>query len=247
MYGSIVAAPLECERLIAGAARDIEAVMGADSGVGIAVDEWNLWWKPSQVLFPRWTMRDALFACGMFHVFHRNSRYVRMANVSMLINVMGLIRVSGARAFRTALYYPFLMYSRLAGSLKLEARVDCGSFDTRRLGRIPPMRDVPVLDCSATMRPDGSSVTIFVINRHMTEDIEAELSIEGFEPGGEAEVHCLNGPDALSENSHDSDEVVCIRETRSDSGDVLPRYVFPAHSATALVLATKSKRLRRQA
>lgn len=241
MYGSIVAAPVECENILASAARDIDTVMGADSGVGIALDEWNLWWKPSQILVPRWTLRDALFACGMFHVFHRNSSFLKMANASMLINVMGLIRVSGARVYRTALYYPFLMYGRLAGSLNLGVRVDCGSFDTRRLGRIPPMRDVPVLDCSATMSSDGSSITIFVINRHMTEDIEAELMLDGFEPAPEAEVHCLNGPDALSENSHDSDEVVCIRETRSDSGDVLPRYTFPAHSVTALVFRRKAE------
>ncbi len=241
MYGAIVATPLECERKLQIAARDIKAVMGADSGVGVALDEWNLWWKPSQVLIPRWTLRDALFTCGMFHVFHRNSGFLKMANASMLINVMGLIRVSGGRAYRTALYYPFLMYRRLAGCRTVALRLECGSFDSRRLGRIPMMRDVPLLDCSATLSSDAASMTIFSINRHMTDDIEAEIRLDGFEPSGEVEVHSLNGTDPLSENSYENDEVVSVREVRIDPGDVLPRCTFPAHSVTALVFRRKAE------
>jgi alpha-N-arabinofuranosidase len=240
MYGAIVASPIECERKLACAARDIETVMGAGSGIGVALDEWNLWWKPSQVLVPRWTLRDALFACGMFHVFHRNSSYLKMANASMLINVMGLIRVSGPRVFRTAMYYPFLMYARLAGSRSVVARVACGTFDSRRLGRIPPIDGVPIIDCSATLSSDGSEIVVFVLNRHMTEDIDVDLELLGFEPVGEVEVHCLNGPDALSENSIEDDEVVSVRENRVDTGDILPRYKFPAHSATAFVFKRSS-------
>lgn len=239
MYRAIVASPLECEKKLLRAAGDIEAVVGADGGVGVALDEWNLWWKPSQLLVPRWTLRDAIYACGMFHVFHRNSGFLKLANAAMLINVLGLVRVSGARAHRTALYYPFLMYRRLAGSRSLSSRVSCGSFDSPRIGRIPPLKEVPVLDCSATMSSDGESVTIFVINRHMTDDIEADILLEGFEPGGEVGVHCLNGPDARAENSYEDDEVVCVSEASLDAGDVLPRYRFPAHSATAFVLKRK--------
>jgi alpha-L-arabinofuranosidase len=240
MFKAIVAAPLECEGVLRSAAADIKSVMGTDSAVKVALDEWNLWWKPSQVLVPRWTLRDALFACGMFHVFHRCSRFLEMANASMLVNVMGLIRVSGSRAWRTALYYPFLMYKRLAGSRSLRSRVSCGSFNSPRLGRIPPIGKVPLLDCSATMSPDGRTVTVFVINRHMTDDIEADVSLDGFEPAGEVEVHCLNGPDALAENIYGADEVVSVGRASLDAGEVLPRYRFPAHSATALVLKERT-------
>lgn len=235
MYKAIVASPLECEGVLQSAAADIESVMGAECAMKLALDEWNLWWKPSQVLNARWTLRDALFACGMFHVFHRNANVLRMANVSMLVNMLGLIRVSGSRAFRTAIYYPFLMYGRLAGTRSIRSRVTCESFDSPRLGRIPPMKATPLLDCSATASHDGGSLTVFVINRHFTDDIEAHISLSGFEPAGEVEVHCLNGPDALAENTFADDEVVSVSQSSLDAGDVLPRYLFPAHSATALV------------
>ncbi len=236
MFKAVVASPIECEGVLRSAASDIESVMGAGSNVKVTLDEWNLWWKPSQVLNARWTLRDALFTCGMFHAFHRCADFLKMANVSMLVNMLGLIRVSGPRVFRTALYYPFWMYGRLAGPRSIRSHVSCGSFDTPRLGRIPPLNEVPLLDCSATSSSDGSTVTVFVINRDFTDDIEAEISLEGFEPAGEVDLHCLRGPHALAENTFDDDEVVSVSRTTVDAGDVLPRYRFPAHSATALVL-----------
>jgi alpha-L-arabinofuranosidase len=241
MFKAVVASPLQCEGILRSAAGDVKSVMGEKSAVKVALDEWNLWWKPSQVINARWTLRDALFACGMFHVFHRSSSFLKMANVSMLVNMLGLLRVSGSRVYRTALYYPFLMYGRLSGTRSLKSAVSCGSFDSPRLGRIPPAREVPLLDCSATMSSEGGSLTIFVINRHMKEEIEADIVLEGFEPAAEVRVHCLNAPDALAENTYDDDEVVSVGEVSMDSGDVLPRYRFPAHSATAIVLERKDR------
>jgi alpha-N-arabinofuranosidase len=235
MYKAIVASPVEYERRLRQAVGDIESVAGKDSAVGIAFDEWNLWWSPVQLLFPRWALRDALFACGVFHAMHRLAGRVRMANVAQLFNVLGLITTLGDRVCRTALYYPFLMYARLAQPALLRVNTACVSFESPRVGGIPAMSSVPVLDCSATASENGKTVVLFAINRHSSEAQEADIEIAGFTPSGEAEVHTLDGPSPQAVNTYKDDEVVRVTKKSVDTGDVLPRYNFPAHSATALV------------
>ncbi|MBU4194849.1 MAG: hypothetical protein KKE79_00135 [Actinobacteria bacterium] len=236
VYRAIVASPLEFERRLLETEEDINAVMGPDSGIGVALDEWNLWWSPTQLLVPRWTLRDALFVCGVFHAMHRMSRFVKMGNIAQLVNVLGVLSASGDRFYRSAIYYPFLMYCRLAGPERVAATCRCPDFSAPRLGGIPPIEDVPVLDCSATLASDGKVLTLFVINRHMTDDIETGLSIKGFGAGSGVEVHCLNGPGPGAFNWYGKDEEVSITSSMPDTGDVLPKYTFPAHSVTALVL-----------
>lgn len=235
LYRAIVASPLDIERRLTDAVEDIESVMGKGGGPGIALDEWNLWWLPTQLLSPRWTLRDALFVCGTFHAMHRLCDRVKMANIAQLVNVLGLIVASGDRVARTTLYYPFVMYSNLSGTSRVKSDVKCETFSSPAAGGIPSMEDVPVLDCSATLSDDRKTLTLFVINRDMTEDVEVELEVDGFDPRGKVEVHCLNGPDAGAVNWYGRDEVVNIKMSRADAGDILPRRSFPAHSATALV------------
>ena len=236
LYHGIVAAPLEVERRLNLVKKDIDAAMGPDSSVEVTLDEWNLWWKLSQLLVPRFTLRDALFVCGTFHALHRTSHFLKMANIAQMVNVLGLLCARGERVYRSTIYYPFLMYTGLAGPKRLGTKVKCETFSTTRVGGIPSMRDVPVLDCTATMSEDGMTLTLFVINRHMTDDVPVELHFDGFSPGGQVDVHCLNGPGANSVNSYGRDEVVGIKREMFDAGDILPLYTFPAHSVTALVL-----------
>ena len=234
MYQAIVAAPLEFERRLELAAEDIRAVMGDDSDIGIALDEWNLWWKPSQLLVPHWTLRDALFICGMFHCMHRRAETVRMGNIAQLVNVLGVMSTAGARSYRSPLYYAFLLYRRHGHPMRLHTRVECDDFESPRLGGIPSMRSVPFLDCSATLSTDGRKLTLFVINRNLSEEVRASVSLDGFTPAGVTGVHCLNGPGEGAANWYGRDKTVMVESSDADVGDVLPEYRFPAHSVTAL-------------
>ena len=236
MYKAIVAAPIEYERRLREMAGDIEAVLGKESQIGIAFDEWNLMWNPDQHLFPRWRLRDALFVCGVFHAMHRLAGRVKVANIAQLVNVLGVITTRGDRVCRTALYYPFLMYSRLAQPVSVAAEIACESFESPRFGGIPAMTNVPVVDCSVTASEDGKTLVIFAINRDPQEDVDCEIALSGFSPRGRVEVNCLSAPSVESVNTFDDDEMVTVRVRKADLSEVLPRLRLPAHSATALVL-----------
>ncbi|MDD5747917.1 MAG: alpha-L-arabinofuranosidase C-terminal domain-containing protein [Actinomycetota bacterium] len=234
IYKAIVAAPLEIERRLKECVEDIGSVFG-EEGPAIALDEWNLWWLPQQLLAPRWSLRDALFVCGVFHALHRLSKRVKMANIAQMVNVLGVMVAAGGRFYRTSIYYPFVMYANLTEKKRVRVDVRCGSFSSPRLGGVPPMKIVPYLDCSATLSEDGGSLSLFVINRNAEEDIETEVGIKGFEPRGDVGIHCLDAPDVDSVNYFGRDELVSIKSFNLDAGEVLPKYRFPAHSATAIV------------
>ena len=236
LYAPIVAASVEIETRLRDAWKDVEAVMGPDSDVVIALDEWNLWWRLSQLIVPKYTLRDALFICGTFHALHRTSEFVKMANIAQLVNILGVLSARGPRFYRSPLYYAFQMYATLAGPLRIATSTQCDSFACPRLGGIREMSDVPVLDCSATVSADGDILTLFMINRNASDAVEVDIEIEGFDPNGDVEVHCLDGPSAEAFNWYGRDEVVRIDKSVMDAGNVLPRYRLPAHSATALVM-----------
>ena len=235
MYRAIVASPYEYERRLRSVEADILAATGGSESVGIAFDEWNLWWAPTQLLRPRWTLRDALYICGMFHAMHRMAPAIEMANIAQLVNVLGVLIARGDKVARTAIYYPFLMYTALTEERKLFLETECGSFDSPAVGGIPAIKDVPVLDCSASLSDDGGRLVLFVINRDPLDGIAADIDLKGFDVKSKVEVHLLDGPGTEAENKVGADEIVSIKTSSHDSGDVLPRWKFPAHSATALV------------
>lgn len=161
-----------------------------------------------------------------------------MANVAQLVNVLGLVTTMGDRICRTALYRAFELYSPLALPRSLACEVACGSFESPRAGGIPAMTNVPELDCSAISSEAGDRLVVFVINRNPQDDVDCRLELEGFTPSGSALVHCLNGPSVDSRNTFADDEVIRVDKRETDISEVLPNCVFPAHSATAVVLGS---------
>lgn len=234
MYRAIVAAPLEIERRLVDISGELKEVMG-EKAPPIALDEWNLWWAPQQLLLPRWKLRDALFVSGVLHVLHRLSDFVKMANIAQLVNVLGVLAAGGDRVHRTAIYYPFFLYGSLAGPLRLKTRIKCGGFDSPKVGGIPAMSRVPYLDCSGTLSADGDALVLFVINRHVSDAIRAQVETKEFLPAPNVTAHELSGPSPGAMNSYGDDEVVSIRKERVAAADLLEGYSFPAHSVTALV------------
>jgi alpha-N-arabinofuranosidase len=237
-YAAITAAPVEYERRLREVVRDIDSEAGG-LDVGIAFDEWNLWWSVPQLQAPRWRLRDAIFACGVFHAMNRLSDRVKVANLAQLVNVLGLISTRGESVCRTAMYYPFLMYSRMAGPESLDVECVTSCFETRSLGGIPSMTDVPVLDCVATRSADGGSLTLFTINRDPDATVTCTVSLDGASPGATVTVVTLDAADVNARNTFADDEIVSLRRTEKDVGDILPEYSFPAHSVTAMVFGLR--------
>jgi alpha-N-arabinofuranosidase len=100
---------------------------------------------------------------------------VRIACIAQLVNVIAPIMTEpGGAAWRQTIYWPFLFASKHGRGTALQLAVEVPTYDAAAADR------VPWLDIAGVHDADGGSVTLFAINRHASETIEAEVALEGF-------------------------------------------------------------------
>jgi len=186
LYRSIVTAPLNVEDAILRMAAQIEALVPG-RGVRIALDEWNVKLPPrpgaASMHEQEYTVRDALYVAGMLNVFQRSCRVMGMANLAMLVNVLGAIAKRGeaAPAELTPVGLPFLLYRDMEPNV-LRCRVSSPCFAAPALGlNISAKSEVPWLDASATRDEAGRRLVLALVNRHPERSMRVSLSLSGFE------------------------------------------------------------------
>ncbi|TWD74917.1 alpha-N-arabinofuranosidase [Kribbella amoyensis] len=200
----------------------------------------------------RWdprTLADALFYAGVFHAMHRasgNDVPVTMANTVNLLNANGVVVARPDGAVRAVTYHVWDLYQNHLGPVALTA-------DVRSSARLASVRQgddrdhqggfqvrnatVPDLDVSATQTEDGKSLRLAVINRHRTDAVRAELSLDGRAEAlpTRAAVRDLGADvdDVLASNSLSAPDRVALRD-RGVVELAEAAYEFPPHSITLL-------------
>ncbi|MCD6361960.1 MAG: hypothetical protein J7M38_13975, partial [Armatimonadetes bacterium] len=237
MYHSIVAAPVDIERRLRLMADTIEQVLGADTGVTIAFDEWNVWLAATgdDGIAERYELRDALLAVGVFNLLWRMCGRVSMANLAQLVNVLPAIVTSRTGAWGTPLYHAFRLHGGSCRPIAIACDTEGPTFDSPAFGNIPAMEGVSYIDAAATMSEDGREVALSVVNRHRTEDIEAEVTV-GDARIATATVTELNAASEQAVTSQASPNTICLSGEELDIRDGTLKYTFPAHSATVILL-----------
>ena len=180
VYYAMVGAGVEVERRISWTEDTLRGSLGPNSHVRLAMDEWNLWWKPTQTYRAVFGMREALAVAGILNALHRNAHIVEMANIAQVVNVLGLILVEGDKMRLNSIYHPFLLFAREAGRFLVPARVESDSYCTPPLGLIPALDKVPYLDVSATLSLGKDRVAVFLVNRHLTQEMVVDVEWSGF-------------------------------------------------------------------
>lgn len=234
---TIVATPLEAERSLRHLAGLIDATVPARRAgtVKIAFDEWNVWYPEARAetgLTEKLTLRDGLFAAGMFHVFHRLCNHVTMANLAQLVNVLPAIVTSETGIYVNPVYLAFQLYVNHSSEVALRTRTSVETYEAAKLS----LSQVPLLDCSATADHNLSRLYLAGVNRSEAEDIETLVELRGVTPANHAAAHELNARSATSANDFDRPDDVQVRVKSVEGVAERFTYVFPAHSATILAI-----------
>ncbi len=179
LYYAMVGAGAEVERRISWAEDTLRGSLGAGSHVRLALDEWNIWWKPSQTYRAVYTMREALAVAGILNALQRSAHIVEMANIAQLVNVLGLILVDGDDVRLNAIYHPFRLFAREAGRFLVPVRVEVEKYCAPALGNIRALDKVPFLDVSATLSAGKDRLAVFLVNRHLHEDMVVDVEWTG--------------------------------------------------------------------
>ncbi len=101
---------------------------------------------------------------------------MKIACIAQLVNVIAPIRTeTGGRAWRTSIYYPYQYASLYGRGAALNVAVDAPTYDCE------VAQDVSYLDVAAVDNGAEGMVTVFILNRHLTEAMELDMGILGFD------------------------------------------------------------------
>jgi alpha-N-arabinofuranosidase len=183
--------------------------------VHLSFDEWNVWFHSNDAdrKIEKWTvappqlediytMEDALVAGCMLITLLKNADRVKVACLAQLVNVIAPIMTENhGKAWRQSIFYPFMHASKYGRGTALRCPVTSEKYDSREYS------DIPYLETVAVHDEAGEALTIFAVNRNLTEALELEAGIYGFEgyrPLGHITLH---NPDLKAVNSPEGETI----------------------------------------
>jgi alpha-L-arabinofuranosidase len=185
---------------VAAIADAVAAKRRSSKRIMLSFDEWNVWYRtrrtPAERVKPGWpvappileevyTMADALAFGGMCISLLNHADRVKIACLAQLVNVIAPIMTeTGGPAWRQTIFYPFAQFSHFGRGTVLRAEIECGAYDasyydprgTQDL-RFPVT--APYLKMAAVRDEATGGVTIFALNRHLTEPLQLKVDLEG--------------------------------------------------------------------
>ena len=103
-----------------------------------------------------------------------NADRVKAACIAQLVNVIGPIMTeTGGAAWRQTIFHPFAQASRHARGRSAAAEGRTGTYSTKTHSNVPFLLSTVVHD------PETGTVSIFVLNRSTTDEIELEVELRG--------------------------------------------------------------------
>ena len=170
--------------------------------LNLSFDEWNVWyhsneqdqevWKRDKwnralpLLEDIYNFEDALLVGSMLITFLRNADRVKVACLAQLVNVIAPIMTrNGGGAWAQTIFWPLMHASAFGRGTALRPLVQSPVYDCSDYEK------VPLVDATATLDDEGN-VTVFAVNRDMTEDIELLCDLRAFgdlRAGGHIVLH----------------------------------------------------------
>lgn len=187
----------------------------------LSFDEWGLWNLEEKKNRDAWTYRwenanaisegsytfaDALVTGSIMNTLINHCDRVKIACQAQLVNHLSLFNcVKGGRAWRQTIYFPFLHASRYGRGTALRTSLRCSSYEDEKLGI------VPLLDVSAVLSDDEKALTIFIMNRELTQETEFICRLNSFGTRFVPVEHiAYEGYNLEAKNSAEDDSVVPV-------------------------------------
>ena len=249
--GSFLASAVDMDHFVtsvAATADSVGAKLKSRKKLKISFDEWNVWYQSAfqatqetewqvapRVIEDAYTVADAVVVGNLLISLLRHSDRVTAACQAQLVNVIAPIRTEpGGPAWRQTIFHPFALTSRLARGEVLRVEPQSPTYDTARFG------PVPLLDAVATHDAETGDVTVFVVNRHLTDSLDLAVPLSGFRAGLRVtESWTLADEDLYAMNTADDPERVVPGPAKdADITDGVLRAGLPPVSWTAIRLTT---------
>ena len=225
---SFLAKSTELDDFIRSVVALCDAVKGkkhSKKRLNLSFDEWNVWYHSSEqdkevwkqdkwgralpLLEDIYNFEDALLVGSMIITFLRNADRVKIACMAQLVNVIAPIMTrTGGGCWAQTIFYPLMQASKYGRGTSLLTLVDTPKYDCDEF------EDVPVIDAHAVTDDDGN-VTVFCVNRDMTEPCELTVDLRSFGDRFNVMHTVLHHDDVKAVNTEENPDNVVPHEIKN--------------------------------
>jgi alpha-N-arabinofuranosidase len=201
----------------------VAARLHSTKRIMLSFDEWNVWYRTRrksegrtklgwpvapQILEEVYNMQDALAFGGACISLLNHADRVKSACLAQLVNAIAPIMTeTGGPAWRQTIFFPFADFSNLGRGRVLRTKADSPTYattyyDPRGASELYyPIDAVPYIKLAAVHDTEEGHVTLFALNRHLTEPMRLEVAMRGFENIGMMSAHQLHHTDLKAVNT----------------------------------------------
>jgi alpha-N-arabinofuranosidase len=174
-------------------------------------------------------LTGALVLAQHLNSFIRHADIVKMANITMLSSLVGSAPDGD---FRNATFQTFNLFSNNCTGTALDVYTNCEKFSNK------VFTDVPYLDVTAVLNETGKVLVVNVVNRHETNAIPANITIQTGTLAGTAKVSELNGKNLTARSTRTEPAVTVSTREVKFTGNII-NYSFGAHSLTQIEIPVR--------
>jgi alpha-L-arabinofuranosidase len=176
----------------------------------LSFDEWNVWYRArrgdarnghgqeaAHLLEEIYNLEDALLVGGILNSLIRNADRVKLACLAQLVNVIAPIMTNPNGLFRQTIYYPYSWALQFARGSVLNLLVESPAYEVAGMGQ------VPYLDVAGTISSEDGKVSLFMLNRDLSQAHAIEVNWQDKAPVRTLSSVLLTGDDLKAFNSFD--------------------------------------------
>ncbi len=219
--------------------RYVKAKLRSKHDVYLSWDEWNTWYfsglnrqdwsEAPHISEEDYTLEDALVVAQWLSVFLRRADVIKMACVAQIVNTISPLTTTRDSLLKRTIYYPFLLFRKLASGQALDVNVESPYYPTTQFG------DMPLLDVSASYDPALNHSAVFIVNRSQTETVIVDLHWQDRAPERFNTVYQLVGTDPKAANTFEHpNQIVPVQAALPTISDKTATLVLPPLSFTAI-------------
>ena len=229
-----LALPVGLERQLRAMKAQIEGDAKSRGHVNIAFTEW-LFSGPVAKAPMYNNLGGALCTAGFLNTLMRVADFTPVSDMTGLIEFGGIWQNKG-RVYGVQAYWAFRMYSTADATKLVETKVRTGQYDVDEgVRRIPAIRAVPYLDVVAALNDAGTKLTLFCVNRSLTEEIRATVKAFRIHAGVGARAAAYSQIYSVNDDAEPEAIIPVAAQVNVTAGEF--RHAFPPESVTVIELS----------
>jgi len=185
-------------------------------------------------------MKDTHFAVTEWLFNNKGDGEIKLVDMTGLMEFAGIWKRK-EQTFVSPPYFVFQMYQTARNETVLPVFTDSGTYSVKNgIQDYADAKNVPYIDVTATKSADGKSLTLYAVNRSLTDDQPLRFDFGPFQFAGQVEVEQVASNDRLAMNTEETPDNVIPKLSRITVDSPQPLQITIPRE-TVMVLRLHSK------